>query len=71
MTSTELKNDMTRFTGGAAFITLVELAKFLGYSTNSLKEVKSKYLTGVDKVGKNYYIPDVAKNIMNIKASEQ
>lgn len=64
MTSTELKKDMMQSVNGASFISLTQLANFLGYSKNSMKEVRSKYVAGLDKIGTGYYIPDVVTRVM-------
>ena len=68
MTSSDLKEQMVRHVHGASFITLTQLTVFMGYSKNSTKEVKSKYLAGLEKVGSSYFIPDVVKNVMRQKA---
>lgn len=64
MTATELKKDMMQSVNGASFISLTQLANFLGYSKNSMKEVRSKYVAGLDKIGTGYYIPDVVTRVM-------
>lgn len=64
MTNTDLKRAMIQHCNGAMFITCSELAKFLGYSDQSAKSVKSKYLIGLESVDKKYFIPDVAGRIM-------
>jgi len=64
LTSTELKKDMMQSVNGASFISLTQLANFLGYSKNSMKEVRSKYVAGLDKIGTGYYIPDVVTRVM-------
>ena len=68
MTATEVKKEMTAYVRGGSFITLTQLTVFMGYSKNSAKEVKSKYLTGLEKVGSSYFIPDVVKSVMRQKA---
>ena len=65
MTSTDLKRDMMQHVNGASFISLTQLAAFLGYSKNSMKEVRSKYVAGLDRIGSGYYIPDVVKRVMS------
>ena len=65
MTSAELKSDMIRHANGASFISLTQLAEYLGYSKNSMKEVKSKYVAGLERIGSGYYIPDVVKRVMS------
>lgn len=64
MTSTELKKDMMQSVNGASFISLTQLANFLGYSKNSMKEVRSKYVAGLERIGSGYYIPDVVTRVI-------
>ena len=65
MTQTDLKKEMIRYVNGGMFITLKELTLFLGYSGQSTKEVKGKFITpDVGKVGKMYFIPDVVQSVM-------
>lgn len=60
MTKTELSKGMQAFTG-CSFITRLQLMDFMGYrSVNSV----TKYLYGLPRVDKRYYIPDVAAAIV-------
>lgn len=66
MTATDLKNSLSTYCGGAMFVTVTEVAGFMGYADK--KAVKAKYLRGLERVGKKYYIPDVAKRIAEERA---
>lgn len=60
MNKTELIKDMKSYTG-SGFITRSKLAGYMG-KTNP-RHI-DKFLEGLDRVGKNYFIPDVASAIM-------
>lgn len=57
----ELIRAMMNHVGGASFITNTEVTRFLGLTNNT--RVKNKYLIGLDRVGRGYFIPDVARKI--------
>lgn len=63
MTKQDIKNDLRTLAGGAFFIGTNKIIDYLGYSQNSYKDVKGKYLAGLPKVGSKYYIDDVAARI--------
>jgi len=62
MTKSDLVRDMKQTTG-SSFITVSELTRYLGKQNQS--RVKQKYLKDLDRVGKGYFIPDVAQTIMD------
>ena len=64
MNGTDLKKAMIQSVDGAKFITLTELTNFLGYSQQSKKEVKKRYLSGLTCIDKRYFIPEVVENVM-------
>ena len=65
MTAAEVKKELKEAAGGAMFITLKELTKFVGFAPASTKAVKKRYLKGCVAVGDGYYfIPDIVPNIM-------
>ena len=57
----ELIRSMMHSVDGASFITCTEVTRFLGLTNNT--RVKKKYLIGLDRVGRGYFIPDVATRI--------
>lgn len=63
MTKAELVKSLERFTG-AGFITRIQLARYMGKSDPHYVD---KYLDGVERVGRNYFIPDVAAAIIAMK----
>lgn len=68
MDKTELRKAMKQHTGGAEFITATELTTFLGYSKESSKRVKAKFLVGLQSIDKRYFIPEVADRILERRA---
>lgn len=60
MTITELSNDMKKYCGGSSFITRKELAGFLGKRDPQFAD---QFLCGLSRIGKAYFIPDVAKQL--------
>jgi hypothetical protein len=65
MQKTELKRAMSQQVDGAMFITLTELTKFLGMTNKSY--VKKQYLDGLERIGKSYFIPEVAERLMEVR----
>ncbi|MBR3785987.1 MAG: hypothetical protein IKJ77_06260 [Firmicutes bacterium] len=63
MTKAELIKDMQAFSG-TGFITRITLARYFGKKDPHYVD---KYLDGVERVGKNYFIPDVAASIVAMK----
>lgn len=59
----ELIKSMKQHVNGASFINTTQLAEFLGQKSRD--RVKSRYLNGLERVGKYYFIPDVATSIQN------
>ena len=60
MNKRELTKDMQSFTG-SGFITRTKLAEYFGKKNPRHID---KYLKGLDRVNKNYFIPDVVEAIM-------
>lgn len=65
MTAREIEQDMKQFVNGASFITVGQLAKYLGQKNTS--RVREKYMRDVFKLEgtKKYFIPEVARSIYN------
>lgn len=65
MTAREIEQDMKQFVNGASFITVGQLAKYLGQKNTS--RVREKYMKDVFKLEgtKKYFIPEVARSIYN------
>lgn len=63
MTKTELARSMEAYVGGS-FITRDELAKYMGYKA---PKTVSKYLVGLEQIGKRYFVPDVADVLIAAK----
>ena len=65
MTAREIERDMKQFVNGASFITVGQLAKYLGQKNTS--RVREKYMKDVFKLEgtKKYFIPEVARSIYN------
>lgn len=62
MTARDIENDMKRSIGGASFITLGQITKYMG--VKNTQRVKRDYLDDLEKVdGKRYFVPDVARRI--------
>lgn len=59
MTKSELIKDMKAFTN-AGFITRKQLSDYMGKKDPHYVD---KYLDGLEKVGRNYFIPDVAESL--------
>lgn len=65
MVKSELVRDMKSYTGGASFISVTELTKYLGQSNQT--RIKNRYLSGLKSVaGKKYYIPEVAEKVLEV-----
>lgn len=62
MTRQELIKSMSASVNGAGFISVTELCIFLGLKNKS--RVKRDFCSGLDRVGKAFFIPDVAEKIM-------
>lgn len=60
MTKTELVKSMQAHTG-SGFITRIQLAGYMGYKNPTSV---AKYLHGLERVDKKYFIPDVADSIL-------
>ncbi len=65
MTARDIEQDMKQFVNGASFITVGQLAKYLGQKNTS--RVREKYMRDVFKLEgtKKYFIPEVARSIYN------
>ena len=65
MTARDIEQDMKQFVNGASFITVGQLAKYLGQKNTS--RVREKYMRDVFKLEgtKKYFIPEVAKSLYN------
>lgn len=63
MKKSELASEMKKYVGGGSFVGRKELAGFMGYSD---PESIDKYLYGLDKKGRKYFIQDVAENICDM-----
>ena len=62
MTARDIENDMKKFTGGASFITITQVTKYLGLSNT--RRVRNDYLGDLQKVDNSrYFIPEVARRI--------
>lgn len=61
MTRTQLTKELRTFTG-KGLITQTELSRFVG--DKNVGRVAKKYLKGVPRIGKGYFIPDVAESMM-------
>ncbi len=65
MTKAELTADLKKHCGGSSFITRVQLAQYMNYS--SPKRV-DRFLEGLDRIsGTRYFIGDVAASIMRYR----
>ena len=60
MNKREIINSMEKYTK-ASFITRKQLAEFLGRKSQYHVD---KYLVGLDRIDKMYFIPDVAARLM-------
>ena len=58
----ELIRTMRQSVDGASFINHQQLCRFLGIANR--ERVKKAYLIGLPKVGRMYFIPDVAGRII-------
>ena len=63
MEKQDLKRSLSSHVGGGMFITAAELTSFMGYSRANAQRIRNEYLTGLDRVGTKYFIPDVATRI--------
>ena len=64
MTKQELIEGMKKSTKSEGFITATQVARFIGVS--NVSQCKYKYLSDLNKLDdKYYYIPDVARALMN------
>lgn len=61
MTKSELIKDMRHFCG-SGFITRQKLAEYMGIKK---PQYVDKYLIGLPRIGRGYFIPDVAESLMN------
>ncbi|MBR3377678.1 MAG: hypothetical protein IKG44_08370 [Mogibacterium sp.] len=65
MTKAEITADLKRFCGGS-FITRVELAKYMGYSSPKCVD---QILNGLERInGTRYFCNDVAENVLKFKS---
>lgn len=62
MTKQELITSLRSSIGGADFISLSELARYLG--AKDPYKVKRKYLLSLNRIGKKYFIKDVAAELI-------
>lgn len=64
MTATDIKKELYAITGSKRpFITAAEVCEAVG--DKNAGRVKKKYLDGLEKVGKGYFIPEVAQRLKN------
>lgn len=61
MNKREIAKEMQKACGGAMFITRQQLAGFLG---RKKPDSVDRYLVGLERIDKMYYIPDVVENLM-------
>ena len=61
MTAKEITRELYGLTGKRPFITVRELCTVVGDSNPY--RVKKKYLDGLEKVGKGYFVPEVAERL--------
>lgn len=60
MEKKELIRDMEKQTGGASFITMTQLAGWIGVDRHTAR----RYVDGLERVdGKYYFVPDVAEKL--------
>ena len=60
MNKNELEKDLRHFAGGASFITVQQLSKYLGKSRNTTQRLVES-VPAVE--GRLYFIPDIAKSL--------
>lgn len=66
MNKTELKNELQKYVNGSGFIQKCQLAQFMGYKDPN---TVNKYLAGLEKVGRGFYlINDVAEAIVQFSS---
>lgn len=65
MTKTELVKSMQSYVG-SSFITRIQLAGYMGYKNPSSV---AKYLYGLERIDKKYFIPDVADQLLHTARS--
>ena len=63
VTATEIKKELYILTNKRPFITAAEVCMVVGDSNAG--RVKKKYLEGLEKVGKGYFVPEVAQRLKN------
>ena len=62
MTAREIENDMKKSVGGASFITIGEIARYLGLKNTT--RVRNDFLGDLPTIDKKrYFIPEVARRI--------
>ena len=62
MTATDIKKELYAVTGRKSpFITVAEVCEAVGDKNSG--RVKKKYLDGLERVGKGYFIPEVAQRL--------
>lgn len=59
MKKSELVKDMKSFTG-SAFINRADFARYIGLQPKNA----DKYLIGLERIGRMYFIPDVAESLL-------
>ncbi|MEG2522234.1 MAG: hypothetical protein RSA49_05105 [Anaerovoracaceae bacterium] len=61
MYKSDIEKELKKFIG-SAMITSTELARFMGYKRS---DKVTKYLNGLTRVGKKYYVCEVAESLHN------
>ncbi|MEG0430275.1 MAG: hypothetical protein RR536_01705 [Anaerovoracaceae bacterium] len=61
MYKSDIERELKKHTG-SGMITATELAKFMGYSRS---DKVAKYLVGLPRIGKKYFICEVAESLKN------
>lgn len=59
MTKTELAKEITRANNGSPLIKLSKIAEIVG--DKNPQRVKRTYLDGLERIGKCYFVPEVAE----------
>lgn len=59
MTKTELAREITRANNGSPLIKLSKIAEIVG--DKNTQRVKRTYLDGLERIGKCYFVPEVAE----------
>lgn len=66
MNKQEIVRKMEQVSKTQGFITASQFARFMGRT--NVSKCKDKYLSGLERIdGKYYFIPDVAKVLMNLR----